>query len=251
MFTLERLASDAAASPSMVAAWNSIAAEYAPGAAEIARDRAIYLSGFIDRLRIVWAEESPFTDIFLLGPETLSLMLFGMWGRKSGFLTGAWDDASYRRIALIAIPVGLIAFAAIVAVDIASGFHLPYLFAGLSAASAPFRPLMAFGYAALIILLCRNPGWLAQRIAAVGRTAFTNYLGTSLVAAFVFYGWGLGLYGKVSRAEAWLLVPLVWLVMLAWSKPWLERFRYGPLEWLWRSLARLELQPMRKAGAAA
>jgi uncharacterized protein len=83
-------------------------------------------------------------------------------------------------------------------------------------------------------------------LAAVGRAAFTNYLGTSIVAAFVFYGWGLGLYGHASRAEAWLLVPVVWVLMLAWSKPWLDRFRYGPLEWLWRSLSRGSLQPIRR-----
>ncbi|MEO8176945.1 MAG: DUF418 domain-containing protein, partial [Sphingomicrobium sp.] len=79
-----------------------------------------------------------------------------------------------------------------------------------------------------------------------GRAAFSNYIATSLVAAFVLYGWGLGWYGDVSRAQAWLLVPLVLLAMLAWSKPWLDRFHYGPLEWLWRSLARWQLQPMRK-----
>jgi len=70
----------------------------------------------------------------------------------------------------------------------------------------------------------------------------------------VFYGWGLGLYGSVSRAQAWLLVPVVWSIMLLWSKPWLERFNYGPFEWAWRSLSRGKLQPMRKRpriGAAA
>jgi uncharacterized protein len=48
----------------------------------------------------------------------------------------------------------------------------------------------------------------------------------------------------------YLMPPLVWLAMLAWSKPWLDRFAYGPLEWLWRSVARLQLQPMRRAAAA-
>jgi uncharacterized protein len=48
----------------------------------------------------------------------------------------------------------------------------------------------------------------------------------------------------VSRWQAWLLVPIVWAIMLAWSKPWLQRFNYGPLEWAWRSLARGKLQPM-------
>jgi len=106
--------------------------------------------------------------------------------------------------------------------------------------------LMAAGYAALIILLTRNSGWLARRFAATGRAAFTNYLGTSLIAAFVFYGWGLGYYGYAERWQAWLLVPVVWAVMLLWSKPWLDRFHYGPLEWLWRTLSRGKVQPFRK-----
>ena len=102
------------------------------------------------------------------------------------------------------------------------------------------------GYAALAVLLVRPGGWLTERIAAVGRAAFTNYLGTSILVGAIFYGWGLGLFGSVSRAAIYLVAPLVWLIMLAWSKPWLDRYRYGPLEWLWRSLARWELQPMRK-----
>jgi len=178
-------------------------------------------------------------------------MLFGMWGYKTGYLTGAWDDRSYGRIAMIAVPIGALAFAAVVVVDITSRFYLPYLFAGMTVATAPFRPLMALGYAALIILATRRGGWLVDRLAAVGRAAFTNYLGTSLIGAFVFYGWGLGLFGQVSRFEAWLLVPIVWAIMLLWSKPWLDRFQYGPLEWLWRSLARWQVQPMRKQFAYA
>ncbi len=63
-------------------------------------------------------------------------------------------------------------------------------------------------------------------------------------------GWG----SLLSRAGLWLVALAMWVVMLLWSKPWLDRFRYGPIEWLWRSLARWELQPMRKqvtASAAA
>ena len=67
----------------------------------------------------------------------------------------------------------------------------------------------------------------------------------------LFYGYGLGLYGSMSRATLWLVVIAMWGLMLLWSKPWLERFRYGPFEWLWRSLARFELQPMRRPAAAA
>jgi uncharacterized protein len=80
--------------------------------------------------------------------------------------------------------------------------------------------------------------------------AFSNYLFTSLICTTLFYGYGFGLYGHLSRAALYLVVVGVWALMLLWSKPWLEHFRYGPLEWLWRSLARLRLQPMR-GGALA
>ena len=60
----------------------------------------------------------------------------------------------------------------------------------------------------------------------------------------IFYGYGFGLFGDVGRIELWAFVFRAWAVMLLWSKPWLERFRYGPLEWLWRSLARMKIQPL-------
>ena len=110
---------------------------------------------------------------------------------------------------------------------------------------------MIAAVAATVILLTRRDSWLVGRISAAGRAAFTNYLGTSILMTSLFYGWGFGLFGSLGRAELWLVVIAMWVVMLAWSKPWLDRFHYGPFEWLWRSLARGELQPMRKAVPAA
>ena len=97
----------------------------------------------------------------------------------------------------------------------------------------------------MLIQQMAGSGFIA-RVAATGQAAFTNYLGTSIVMTTVFYGYGLGLFGFVSRLELWLFVFGAWAVMLLWSKPWLAQFRYGPLEWLWRSLARMKLQPMKR-----
>ena len=227
--------------------WNEGLGSFYPSATKIAEDKALHLGPWIsfvsDNLRD-WNQVIVNTLIFM--PDTIGLMLLGMAGYKSGFLTGEWSDADYRRVARTAIPIGLVACACIVSYDIYSNFYIVGVFAAFVILATPFITVMAFGYAALIILLSRGQGWLAQRIAAAGRSAFTNYLGTSLIATSVFYGWGLGLYGSLSRWQAWLLVPIVWAVMLAWSKPWLERFNYGPLEWAWRSLARGKLQAMRK-----
>ena len=76
--------------------------------------------------------------------------------------------------------------------------------------------------------------------------AFTNYLMTSIVMTTIFYGYGLALFGSVPRIALYLFCIAMWAAMLLWSKPWLERFRYGPFEWLWRSLSRWRVQPMKK-----
>jgi len=193
----------------------------------------------------------PLDTILAIWPETLALMLLGMAGYRSGFLTGTWPRATYRQIALAGIGLGAVFSAVLAAIVWTSGFRLPLPMIALETWSMPAHPVMALSYAALIILLIRERGALTQRFAAVGRAAFTNYLGTSLLATFIFNGWGLGLYGRLSRAECSLLAPLFWLLMLLWSKPWLDRFRFGPFEWLWRSLARGKLQPMRKVLPAA
>jgi uncharacterized protein len=96
------------------------------------------------------------------------------------------------------------------------------------------------------MLVFHRRGAVANRFAAVGRAAFTNYLGSTIIGALLFFGTFGGLYGELSRGQVWLFVPVIWALMLLWSKPWLDRFAYGPFEWAWRSLSRWKLQPMRK-----
>jgi uncharacterized protein len=74
--------------------------------------------------------------------------------------------------------------------------------------------------------------------------AFSNYLGTSILMMFVFHGWALGLFGELGRLELLGVVLATWAAMLAWSPAWLARFRYGPLEWLWRCLTYGKLFPL-------
>ena len=62
---------------------------------------------------------------------------------------------------------------------------------------------------------------------------------------------GANVSGTLSRIQLWIPVVATWALILLWSKPWLDRFNYGPFEWLWRSLARWQLQPMRKREALA
>jgi uncharacterized protein len=122
---------------------------------------------------------------------------------------------------------------------------------GTLAAMMGWSPLprlwMVLGLAALLVAYAPGAtGWLAERVRAAGRAAFTNYLGTSVVMMFVFHGWALGLFGQLNRPQLYLVMLLAWAAMLAWSKPWLDRYRYGPLEWLWRCLTYRRLFALRR-----
>lgn len=180
--------------------------------------------------------------------ETLPLMLFGMAMQKNGFLTGEWDRADYVRWARKMLLPGLLLSTLLGLWVAATGYDLITTLANFLAWSMPPRLLLTIGYAALLILLIRKAqgSALMHRVAAAGRAAFTNYLGTSIVMTAIFYGYGLGLYNQIGRAGLWGFVIGAWVLMLLWSKPWLDRFHYGPFEWLWRSLARGKLQPFKK-----
>ena len=86
---------------------------------------------------------------------------------------------------------------------------------------------------------------LKRRLAAVGRLALTNYLMQTVICTSLFYGWGLGLFDKLDRFALLGVVLMVSIFQLLISLPWLARFRFGPAEWLWRSLTYFRRQPMR------
>ena len=216
---------------------------------ELAGHRGTYAEVFLHR----WPEAVaiPWRTLNYVGLETLAYMLIGMAGLRSGMLTGAWSRARYRRWAAGCFAITLPAYAVLVGWTWASGFALvPLTLSGL-VLSAPLRPVMIVGWACLIALAARPGSWLTVRIEAAGRMAFSNYLATSLICTTIFYGYGLGWYGMLGRAQLYLVVVAMWLLMLGWSAPWLARYRFGPMEWLWRSLARGAVQPMERLAADA
>jgi uncharacterized protein len=236
------------APPQVVAEWQGLQAELGvPTGAALAEKLGLF-TGPYGALVAHQFEDAfePFVSTLMFGWETLAYFLFGMAALRSGFLRGEWADERYRKAALIGFGIGIPAYAALAWAAFDGGFDLPLMLATVMAGTVPFRPLMVVAIAALVILLTRRGGALVARIAAAGRVAFTNYLGTSILMTALFYGWGLGLYGSMSRVELWIVVLAMWALMLVWSKPWLERFQYGPFEWLWRSLARWSPQPMRR-----
>ena len=107
-------------------------------------------------------------------------------------------------------------------------------------------PALAIFYMASLTLLAQHSDW-QRRLAPlsyVGRMALTNYLLQSLVCTLIFYGYGLGLYGKVGAAVTIMLTVSIYLLQILFSNWWLRRFQFGPMEWLWRTLTYGRKQPM-------
>lgn len=182
-----------------------------------------------------WSD--PLTFLLQILFETLPLILIGMALYRMGLFDGRMAPHKLRRWGWIGLLGGAAMSAMIAWWAVGEGltyFATMLAFIGLAGfANLP----MVLGLAALLSLAgARASGWLAERVSAAGRSAFTNYIGTSVVMLFVFHGWAGGLYGELNRPQLYLVVLATWVLILAWSKPWLDRFRYGPLEWLWRCL---------------
>ena len=110
------------------------------------------------------------------------------------------------------------------------------------------RIAMATGHLSLILFFCQAGWgrWIKARLAAVGRMALTNYLAQSILSGFIFLSFGLGLYGQLNGYYLYFVVAAIWLIQITWSSIWLRHFRFGPFEWLWRSLSYGKRQPMRR-----
>jgi uncharacterized protein len=108
--------------------------------------------------------------------------------------------------------------------------------------------LVTLAYVGIVMLVCQSPRLapLTAPLAATGRMALTNYLMQSVICTTIFYGRGFGLFGQVDRVGQMIVVLGVWALQLALSPLWLSFFRFGPVEWLWRTMTYLKLQPMRR-----
>jgi len=192
-----------------------------------------------------WHE--PLTNVLLFSFEMLPLMLLGVALYRFGFFSGAFNPRKMKLWGWAGLLLGGLVHLGIGLVMQDGGFT----YYGTLAAFVGWAPLprlaMTLGLAALLVAYSPGwTGWLAERVRAAGRAAFTNYLGTSIVMLFIMHGWALGLFGQLNRPELYLLTLAMWMLMLAWSKPWLERHRYGPLEWLWRCLTYRKAFPLKR-----
>lgn len=182
--------------------------------------------------------------------DALAVMLLGMAALRAGLLQG---EVSRRRVLgmtvagyLVGLPLALAETQAL----LASNFD-PLVNAQWLIVYDVRRVAVAAGHLGVVLLICQSGAlpWLRGKLAAVGRMALSNYLGQSVLGGLLFYTVGLGLFGRYTGWQLYVFVALMWTVQIAASNWWLSRFRFGPAEWLWRSLTYRHRQPWRRLPA--
>ncbi len=180
--------------------------------------------------------------------RVLANMLFGMAFFKMGILKGEKSRKFYRNFMLIGFAIGFPLIAAGIIQNFAHDWDTRYFFSTGFQFNYFGSIFVAFGYIGLIALWSKSDFLtdLKRRLAAVGRMAFTNYIMQSIICTIIFYGFGFGLFNQIERFPQQLIVLAIWIFQLAISPWWLKRFRFGPLEWLWRTLTYWKKQPIRR-----
>ncbi|MBL7865833.1 MAG: DUF418 domain-containing protein [Cyclobacteriaceae bacterium] len=204
--------------------------------------------------RISWDGQTTYLIYGLWDP--LALMLLGIALFKWGFLTLEWTRSQYIKTIIIGyglgFPLSLWYFY--------YNYHtFPTLEASLNHIEVtPIewmnliyptqRILLMMGHAALVLVFIQSHWvpWLLDRLRAVGQMAFTNYIVHTVICTLIFFGYGLNYYAELEYYQIYFVVAAIWILQILYSKPWLNRYLFGPLEWLWRSLTYWKIQPMRR-----
>lgn len=198
------------------------------------------------------SERSFRTEVFYLYYMAWDILLFmflGMAFYKTGIIQGQASSKIYWGLFIGGLGIGLLLsyFRLKPLIDFKFNEfdyikNVQFEFYELSRA---FRSIGIFG----LIMLMYKSGWFKWFFALlrpVGQMAFTNYLMQSLLVGLFFYGIGFGMFGKLERYEIYYVVGATWLLQIIWSHIWLRFFRFGPLEWCWRSLTYWKRQPFVK-----
>jgi uncharacterized protein len=179
-------------------------------------------------------------------------MLIGMGLMKLGVFSGERSRRFYIGMVMIGYGIGLPLMVFDGLELLRHQFSHEYLLHGGKFFNSYGSVVVALGHVGMLILVVKSGAlsWLTKRLAAVGRMALSNYLTHSIACTTLFYGYGFGLYGRVNRIGLAGIVLTIWVAQLLISPIWLKYFRFGPAEWLWRSLTYGHPQPMWVGGEA-
>lgn len=173
---------------------------------------------------------------FLILPWVLSLMLTGAAACRAGWVTGERSMRAYRILLIVGLAIGL-PLAVLRTTLILTRADQAALSLGMFLNYAEAAAVGA-AWLSLVMLIVKADllAALRRRLAAVGQMALTNYLAQSVLCTMLFYGYGFGLFGSLSRSALLGVVAGVWLLQLLWSPWWLARNQRGPMEAIWRRL---------------
>ncbi len=192
---------------------------------------------------------------FLLGGFLFAgaRMLLGMGLMKLGVFAAERSRSFYAWMAGLGYGIGMPLMIFDATELIRHEFKAEYMLNGGVFYNAFGSLVVALGHVGLIMVIVQSGAftWLTRRLAAVGRMALSNYLTHSIVCTTLFYGYGFGLFGQINRTGLAAIVLTIWIFQLWISPIWLKHFRFGPAEWLWRSLTYWRVQPMRLRMAGA
>jgi uncharacterized protein len=229
-------------------------AGWAPPPEAVAREIDTYQGGWWTQMRHR-VPTAVFFETFLLaiwgGWRAGGLMLIGMALYRLGVVTARRSTRFYAWMIALGLGVGLPVVALGMRGNIEHGWSIEYSWFLGWQYNYWGSLFVSAAYIGAIMLVCRRGvlRWLLDRLAAVGRTALSNYLLQTIICTTILYGHGLALFGRVPRTSQILIVVAVWVVQLSLAPLWLRHFRFGPFEWIWRSLSYLERQPLRRAAA--
>ena len=221
-----------------------------PAEEAIAREIAVYQAGWWEQMAHRVPTALGFqTSTFLI--MTLwragSLMLIGMALLKWKILTAEASKKLYRNFLIIGTGVGLVMVFGGWFANSHHNWSFEYSMFGGMQFNLWGSLFLSAGYLGGVMLICRSGklSFITRPMAALGRMAFTNYIMQTVICIFLFYGHGFGLFGKVERIWQFLIVVVIYAFQLWFSQLWLKHFRFGPLEWLWRSLTYGKMQKLR------
>mgnify|MGYP001161091696 FL=1 len=212
-----------------------------PSSDVIATEVKIMQGSFLEQMPIRLENAIQFqTLIFIIETfwRTTSLMLLGMILYRKGILSANKSISYYSKMILVGFGIGLI----ISLIGLNQSYDLGWPGAYVMNIGANYKLIsgvfIAIGYIGFV-MWCFKKGVfkkLQNRLQAAGRMAFTNYIGMSIICSLIFNGHGLALYGTFDRLQQFLVVVAIWVLILIVSPLVLRKYKYGPLEWLWRKL---------------
>ncbi len=231
------------------------AASWQPSPEAVAAEVAAFQGGWLEQMpaRIAASlEMHTFVFFAYMGWRICGMMLIGMALYKWRIFTAERSRTFYLRMMLGGFLIGFPLVIVGVVRNFAEGWAFDYsMFIG-SQYNYWGSLFVSFGYIAMVMLIAKSGrvAGLVDRFAAVGRTALSNYFLQTFLGTLIFYGHGLGLFGQVERTGQLLIVFAIWAFQLIVSPIWLSYFRFGPFEWLWRSLTYWRIQPLRRVQPA-